>query len=297
LCQKWPPALLFSEPLRAAIRKILVLRWQNFAGKVSQILDAGAVNARTQDCRPIQRLRTARNYMPTETLSAPPVEIEIEVELRLSDRDTNGTGGNPPDDPGDEPHEVSELDPRRSPTPAGAYRMFTFFGIAWTMFLFAALTLVLESRWVHSKDWISIPLPDILYLSTAILLASSVAIEFGRSALRTKDTEKCARWILGAAATACAFIACQTFGLAESSWRGVNPNDNPGAFFFYLLTGTHAVHVIAGMIALVCAGLVTIRKTVTLNQLAALDTIAVYWHFVGGLWLYLFALLLFTIQS
>ncbi len=232
--------------------------------------------------------------MPT-TLTAPPIEIEI--ELPLSDHNGNGTGGLPPDGPGDEPHEVSELDPRRSPRHRGAYRMFTFFGIAWIVFLFAALTLVLESRWVHSKDWVSIPLPNALYLSTAILLASSVAIEFGRSALRVRNAEKSARWILAAGVMGCAFIACQIFGLAQSSWRGINPNDNPGAFFFYLLTGTHAVHLIVGMIALLCAGLVTLRKTVSANQQPALDTIAVYWHFVDGLWLYLLTLLLFTVQS
>jgi len=62
---------------------------------------------------------------------------------------------------------------------------------------------------------------------------------------------------------------------------------NPHSSFFYLFTGLHAVHLLGGLVALfvVVLGRSTKRESV--------DMVAFYWHFLGVLWIALYAILLF----
>lgn len=74
------------------------------------------------------------------------------------------------------------------------------------------------------------------------------------------------------------------------AWRGLAAQGlylatNPNSSFFYLLTGVHALHVLGGIAAL----------AYLLVQLAArgsarrnlVNGVAIYWHFMAALWLYL----------
>jgi len=202
----------------------------------------------------------------------------------------NRRGGGP-GEPVYGPHTTLQLEPRG--TPLSAYRMFTFLAMFWIAALFATLALVLESRWVHSPDWISISLPYVLYINTAILLSSSLTIEFARHSLRVAATKECARWIRATLVLGLAFIAGQIVAWQDLSARGLHLASNPGSFFFYLITGAHSLHLLGGIVLL---AFVVSRAATRARRQAALDTIALYWHFMDGLWLCLLALLFIAIQ-
>lgn len=210
---------------------------------------------------------------------------------REPSRSGNGNRmGGGPGEPVYEPHATSELEPRG--TPLSAYRMITFLAMFWIAALFATLTLVLESRWAHSTDWVSIPLPYVLYINTAIILGSSLTIEFARHSLRADATKECARWIRATLVLGLAFIAGQIVAWRELIARGLHLASNPGSFFFYLITGAHGLHFLGGIILLAFV----ISRVPRARRQVALDTIALYWHFMDGLWLYLLALLFTAIQ-
>jgi cytochrome c oxidase subunit III len=232
--------------------------------------------------------------MPTDLLSQL-VSPVPEPEHSLSDDNSIGIGGGP-GDPGSDPHENSELEPEPQVTPLSAYRMFTFLAIIWIVALFATLALVLESRWVYSKDWVSIPLPHILYVNTGLLLISSLTIEFARSSLRAEAGRRCTRWILLTLLLGLAFVGGQIVAWLELSFRGLHLASNPGSFFFYLITGAHGVHLLVGIISLASLGLSVSQLAQKFRQQTAMDTVALYWHFMNGLWVCLLALLLITIQ-
>jgi cytochrome c oxidase subunit 3 len=63
---------------------------------------------------------------------------------------------------------------------------------------------------------------------------------------------------------------------------------NPSSSFFYLLTVTHALHVLGGL-----GGLIYVMRELSKLALrrSQLDAAARYWHFMGILWLYLLLLL------
>ena len=217
-----------------------------------------------------------------------------EPELSSSDNNGNGTGGGL-DDPHYDPYHHSEPDP--GSTPLSAYRMITFLAIIWIVTLFVTLTLVLESRWVHSKSWVSIPLPHILYVNTAILLLSSFTIERSRFSLRAKGIKHCTRWIFVTLLLGVAFLGGQVVAWRELSFRGLHFASNPGSFFFYLFTGAHGLHFLGGITALASVGLFVSRLRQKVKKQMAIDVVALYWHFMNGLWFYLLALLLITIQQ
>ena len=152
--------------------------------------------------------------------------------------------------------------------------------------LFAAFTSTYLSRRVQS-DWLVGPLPPILWINTAVLLASSVTIEWARRAARGHAAG--ARAILGAATLlGAAFLIGQVAAWQQLVAAGVYLASNPHADFFYLLTGAHAVHLVGGVGALVY----TLGRMGRVPDGGALvGAVAIYWHFVDALWLYIFAIL------
>lgn len=211
---------------------------------------------------------------------------------RSSPSGINGNrNGGGPSEPVYDPHGTLQLEPRG--TPLSAYRMITFLAIIWIATLFATLTLVLELRWARSADWVSILLPRVLYINTAILLGSSLAIEFARRSLRADMSEECARWIRVTLLLGVAFLCGQVVAWRELIARGLHLASNPGSFFFYLITGAHGLHFLGGIVLF---AFVVSRVAPRVRRQVALDTIAIYWHFLDGLWICLLALLFTTIQ-
>jgi len=233
--------------------------------------------------------------MPTIVRSESRAAVS-EPEPSASDNNITGGGGGP-HHPGHDPRPNSVLAPEPRPATQSAYRLFTFLAIVWIVALFSTIALVLESRWVHSDDWVSIPLPPILYVNAAILLLSSLTIEFARSSLRAEAGRRCARWILLTLLLGFAFLGGQLVAWKELSFGGMHLASNPGSFFLYLITGAHGVHLLLGIVLIASVGFKVSRLAPKVKQQTALDAIALYWHFMDGLWLCLLALLLISIQQ
>jgi len=221
-----------------------------------------------------------------------PIPPAAEAGCSPSDNKGNGVGGGPVD-PGYRPSENFQAG---SAAPLSAYRLVTILAIIWIATLFVTLTCVLLSRWAHSPDWFSIPLPSILYVNTAILLLSSLSIEFARFSLRAGVSKHCARWIFVTLILGVVFIGGQIVAWRALVFRGLHLASNPGSFFLYLITGAHALHFLVAIISLASVRFLMGRLTRKAEQQTALGTIALYWHFMDGLWCYLLALLFFTIQ-
>ncbi len=77
--------------------------------------------------------------------------------------------------------------------------------------------------------------------------------------------------------------------------RGFFLSSTPSSSFFYVLTGMHALHLAGGILALVYALAVTSLGARNLERRRiVVDVTAWYWHFMAGLWIYVFALLKFA---
>ena len=69
-------------------------------------------------------------------------------------------------------------------------------------------------------------------------------------------------------------------------------DSNPAGSFLYVLTGVHAFHLITGLIFLLIVLRKSFRYQVHSRQMLSIGNVTIYWHFLGGLWLYLYLFLL-----
>jgi cytochrome c oxidase subunit 3 len=233
------------------------------------------------------------------TLLPPPAAPAPKKEAPAPSHNGNGPGGGSIDFPRDYPggrRDDPDPNPERWATPLAAYRTACLFVIFSIMSVFVTLTHILESRWVNSKDWVSIALPHILYINTAVLLLSSLTMECARASANRQRAKSCSRWLLATLLLGFAFVGGQLVAWKELVERGLYVASNPGSFFFYFLTATHALHLLGGLLALAGIALFANQLARKNRQQTAVGAVALYWHFMDGLWLYLFALLFATIQ-
>jgi cytochrome c oxidase subunit 3 len=182
---------------------------------------------------------------------------------------------------------------------ADKYRIGMWVALAAIAMMFVALTSAYIVRSVSPEginDWRPITMPRMLWLSTALILASSITFESARRSLRNGDDGGYSRWLLVTVALGLGFLGSQLLAWRDLVHSGVYLVSNPHSSFFYLLTGAHGVHLLGGILALDYLLLRTWRARGASQALrqkgAALsDAVALYWHFMDGLWLYLFLLL------
>jgi cytochrome c oxidase subunit 3 len=158
---------------------------------------------------------------------------------------------------------------------------------------FAAFTSALFVR-EGTTDWAHLTLPAVLYFNTLILLASSATLEGARRALTTAPgaipgTRKASAWVMITLLLGLAFCAGQFHAWQEVRAEGIYLATNPNSSFFYLLTFLHAMHVLVGILVLVyLAGRLVASHTTFRRSL--FENTAIYWHFMGVLWVYLLLL-------
>ena len=178
-----------------------------------------------------------------------------------------------------------------SPAPSSTAIWVVLFAI--TM-MFAAFSSALFVRKGSSQDWRTFALPSILYFNTVLLLASSVSLEVSRRRVatfmggRSSQVESPARWLYITLFLGLLFVAGQYLAWLRLRAGGLYLATNPSSSFFYVLTATHALHVLGGL-----GGVVHVIRKLSNSTLrrSTLDATARYWHFMGGLWLYLLFLL------
>jgi len=191
---------------------------------------------------------------------------------------------------------LSFVDP--SPDPAsgaearGAMGMRLFLLALGILFAASMLGYVLIRFSPRSPAAGTLHLPPLLLLSTMLMLASSFTMQRALAAGRRADTAALRRSMLMTLVLAGAFILVQTPALLSllgqhQKFRGSGLGLYGLIFFLILL---HALHVAGGIVALVRAAAGAWGGPAVHNQ-PALRYASMYWHFLDGVWLALFAVL------
>ncbi len=156
--------------------------------------------------------------------------------------------------------------------------------------LFVAFTSAYLAR-RQEDGWLPIAVPQVLWLTTAILLASSGTLEWARSRIGRGDAAGFRRGLAATAALGILFVLGQLAAWRQLSAQGLYLASTPHSAFFYLLTGAHGLHLLGGLGALGVVLLRAHRGAYTARDHTGVRVFALYWHFMDGLWLYLFGLL------
>ena len=158
----------------------------------------------------------------------------------------------------------------------------------------------------YIRQWVPVELPvRLLLLNTFVLLASSITIELARRSLAremalepvraipgiTLDRDRGIPWLGITIALGLLFLFGQWAAWRALQNRGFHMFTGIPSPFFYILTGAHAVHLSGGLMVLLYAGSISWLHRNIEQRRIVIEIAAWYWHFMGALWVYVFALL------
>jgi cytochrome c oxidase subunit III len=149
----------------------------------------------------------------------------------------------------------------------------------------------------YSLNWETLQLPlGLLSINTLLLAGASAAAEFGRRKGSAwahggrEETSSTSRWIGVALLLTLGFVLGQGIAWRSFEQSGLVLSSGARTAFFYLLTGTHAIHAIVGIGILAWIAGRYSRWQPT-RRLIAVDLTAWYLHSMTVLWVYLFVFL------
>ena len=184
------------------------------------------------------------------------------------------------------------------------YRIFTFLTIGGISSAFLTLT----TSYFHTTlntSFIPFKLPAIFHANTIVILASSYSMHQTRMAGEHNHAKDFANGLLITALLGIAFTFFQVIGWMEMIDNGVALQNNVGGAYLYVISGLHLAHLVVGVAILLFYWLnAKERESDPLKELLfdtspveklKIKCLAIYWHFVDGLWMYLYLFFLFTL--
>lgn len=171
-------------------------------------------------------------------------------------------------------------------------KLGVWIGIAGIVMFFAAISSAMVVRRV-GDDWRVLEAPDALWVSTTLLVLSSLAFEAARRQLKRGTLSGFRAAMAATVLLGIGFLAGQLVGWSQLAERGIFLATNPSSSFFYLLTAAHGAHVLGGLGALGFVAAKTLTEEPARDRLPLVEAAALYWHFMDVLWLYLLFLLVY----
>src|SRR5437016_5171116 len=155
------------------------------------------------------------------------------------------------------------------------------------------------------RDWIPITLPKLLLFNTGVLIVSSLFMEFARRQIKDPASATTAPrasvgdqsripWLSMTLVLGLVFLLGQWTAWRQMAANGFYVATTPSSSFVYLLTGTHAIHLMGGVLALFIAGMASLLRRSAATRSFIVDVSAWYWHFMAALWIYILCLLEFA---
>ena len=197
-------------------------------------------------------------------------------------------------------------------------RALLWFGMVSIVMLFAGLTSGYLVRQGEGK-WVEFSIPNFFIFSTIVLLLSSLPMQLALKSVRKNDTKNLKTALLLTLGLGITFVVFQYLAWSELYHNGIAfvstigdiktnftyiPSGtetaadaagvgNVAASFLYVLTALHVLHLIAGLLVLSVVLGKALRNKYSAENYNGVSMCAIYWHFMDGLWVYLFFFLLY----
>ncbi|HRH65400.1 MAG TPA: heme-copper oxidase subunit III [Bacteroidia bacterium] len=215
---------------------------------------------------------------------------------------------------------IAELAPNeRTLIERKAKRSVLWIGIISILMLFAGLTSGYIVRQGEGK-WVQFDLPMTFAISTIIIALSSLPMQWAVVSIKKGNQKNLVTALIITAFLGISFVFSQYIAWSELFNQGIafsgRIKDVKGDFlyipagtesvtdagdagnvagsFLYVITGLHVMHLLGGIIALFIVFSRALRKKYTSADYNGVRMCALYWHFLGGLWVYLFFFLLYV---
>ena len=170
------------------------------------------------------------------------------------------------------------------------------------LWLFIVSVLMLFGAWTSAyivkrgePGWSSFELPIQFWLNTGIIILSSITMVWAQVSAKRDSLEQTKMALGITTALGIAFLIGQWLAwekMVEMNYYFAGSGSNSSSSFIYVLTGFHGLHIVSGVVFLLIVLVAAFRYKVHSKNMLRMQMCSTYWHFLGGLWLYLFVFLL-----
>ncbi|WP_374272319.1 cytochrome o ubiquinol oxidase subunit III [Paenirhodobacter enshiensis] len=131
--------------------------------------------------------------------------------------------------------------------------------------------------------------PGFVAIETALLLLSSVT--FGMAMLRAvkSDMKGTIVWLVLSGLLAVGFVAMELYEFRHLIHIGAGPTRSGFLSAFFLLVGTHGLHVTVGCIWLITLMIQLGQRGFCEANMRRLNALSVFWHFLDLIWIGVFS--------
>ena len=180
---------------------------------------------------------------------------------------------------------------------ARAKKMMLWFGIVSLIMGFAGWTsayIVSSSR----EDWATdINLPSAFYISTVVIILSSLSYILAKSAIKENRLSMTTIWLWITLGLGVVFIVLQFNGFSQMVAQGyyfTGPTSSIKMSYVFLIAMVHIIHVVAGIISLLVVLYNQYKEKYSSTEYLGLSLGATFWHFLDLLWVYLLIFMTFV---
>jgi cytochrome c oxidase subunit III len=159
--------------------------------------------------------------------------------------------------------------------------------------MFAAFTSAYIVRRAEG-NWLEYDLPSILIVNTVVIALSSVSMQMAHNAAKKNNLSLLKMMLLITLGLGTAFLIGQWNAWADLVGNNIyfgGQGSNPAGSFLYVLTGVHGFHLITGLIFIALVLKAAYKYKVHSKKMLRIQLCTLYWHFLGGLWIYLYIFL------
>lgn len=140
-------------------------------------------------------------------------------------------------------------------------------------------------------NWPIFEFPSLFNTTSVIIILSSISLHYSYISAKRDNLLQIRIGLVITTALAIAFLIGQYLSWGELVSQDVFFVGHPAGSFIYVFTGIHAAHLIGGLIFLGVVLYNAFNYKVHSKNMNQLEMCVTYWHFLGGLWLYLYLFL------
>jgi cytochrome c oxidase subunit 3 len=141
-------------------------------------------------------------------------------------------------------------------------------------------------------NWLMFELPKMFVYSSAIIVLSSITMHWSLIAAKRDNLSQIRLAVILTTVLGFCFLVTQYLGWVALVATDVFFVGNAAGSFVYVFSGLHAFHLVSGIIFLLIVLSSALKFKIHSKSLVLIEMCTTYWHFLGGLWLYLYLFLI-----
>jgi cytochrome c oxidase subunit 3 len=144
---------------------------------------------------------------------------------------------------------------------------------------------------MNRDDWVSFDLPQSFYVSTILIVASSITLFLSQRFLKQNKRQLSLILLVVTLLLGIGFVWQQYVGFNQLKSIGLfftGPESTVSTSFIIGITFMHVLHLFAGVVVLLVVIYNHFKYKYKSDDMLGFELGAIFWHFVDLLWIYLF---------